>query len=75
MIIIICILVYLIPLGIIGWYVYTDMRKGETIEEYYNRAHLDDLIIFMVLFPIVNIALSFIVLKELIWSKIKDLKK
>ena len=75
MIIIICILVYLIPIGIIGWYVYSDMRKGETIEEYYNRAHLDDLIIFMVLFPIVNIALSFIVLKELIWSKIKDLKK
>jgi hypothetical protein len=54
---------------------YTDMRKGETIEEYYNRAHLDDITIFMVLFPIVNIALSFIALKELIWSKIKDLKK
>lgn len=75
MVILICLFVYLIPISIICWYMYTDMRKGETIEEYYNRAHLDDITIFMVLFPIVNIAVSFIVLKELIWSKIKDLKK
>lgn len=75
MIIFICLLIYLIPIGIIGWYMYIDMRKGETIEEYYNRAHIDDCFIFMVFVPIGNIAVSFIALKELLWLKIKDLKK
>lgn len=75
MIIFICLLIYLIPIGIIGWYMYIDMRKGETIEEYYNRAHIDYFFIFMLFIPIGNIVLSFIALKELLWLKIKDLKK
>ena len=75
MIIFICLLIYLIPLGIISWYLYSDMKKGETIEEYYNRAHLDGLFVFMILFPIVNIAVSAIALAEIIWVKIKNIKK
>lgn len=75
MIIFICIIAYLIPLGIIGWYLYSDMKKGETIEEYYNRAHLDGLFVFMILFPIINIVMSLIALVEIIWIKIKNIKK
>ena len=75
MIIFICIIAYLIPLGIIGWYLYSDMKKGETIEEYYNRAHFDSVFIILIFFPVVNIVASFIALVEIIWIKIKDIKK
>ena len=75
MIIFICIIAYLIPLGIIGWYMYIDMRKGETIEEYYNRVHFDSVLIILIFVPVVNIVTSFIVLVEIIWIKIKDIKK
>lgn len=75
MIIFICIIAYLIPLGIIGWYLYSDMKKGETIEEYYNRAHFDSVFIILIFFPVVNIVVSFIALVEIIWIKIKDIKK
>lgn len=69
------IFLYLIPLGILLWFVYSDMRKGETIEEYFKRRDYEGTIIFLVLMPLFNIVLVGIALIHITWMKIKDIKK
>lgn len=69
------IFLYLIPLGILVWFVYADMNKGETVEEYFKRRDHGESIIFLALMPLFNIVLVFVALIYLAWMKIKDLKK
>ena len=69
------IFLFLIPLGILLWFMYSDMRKGETIEEYFKRRNYGAAIIFLALVPLFNIALALIVLTYMTWMKIKDIKK
>jgi C4-dicarboxylate transporter len=69
------IFLYLIPLGILLWFVYWDMRKGETIEEYFKRRDHGEAIIFLALMPFFNIVLAVIALMYIVWMKIKDIKK
>ena len=69
------IFLYLIPLGILLWFMYSDMCKGETIEEYLKRCNYGEVIIFLVLMPIYNIILALLVLIHMAWMKIKDIKK
>lgn len=69
------IFLYLIPLGILLWFAYSDMNKGETIEEYFKRRDHGEAIIFLALMPAFNITLAIIVLMYLAWMKIKDIKK
>ena len=40
------IFLYLVPLGILLWFVYWDMRKGETVEEYFKRRDHGESIVF-----------------------------
>lgn len=70
-----CIFLYLVPLGILLWFVYSDMRKGETVEEYFKRRDYDVVIIFLALMPLFNIVLVLVALVYLAWMKIKDIKK
>lgn len=69
------IFLYLIPLGILLWFVYSDMRKGETVEEYFKRRDYDEFLIFLALMPLFNIVLVLVALIYLAWMKIKDIKK
>lgn len=69
------IFLYLVPLGILLWFVYSDMRKGETVEEYFKRRDYDVVIIFLALMPLFNIVLVLVALVYLAWMKIKDIKK
>ena len=69
------IFLYLIPLGILLWFVYSDMRKGETVEEYFKRRNYGESIIFLALMPLFNIVLVSIALIYLAWMKIKNIKK
>lgn len=69
------IFLYLVPLGILLWFVYSDMRKGETVEEYFKRRDYDVVIIFSALMPLFNMVLVFVALIYLAWMKIKDIKK
>lgn len=69
------IFLYLIPLCLLIWFVYVDMRKGETVEEYFKRRDHGESIIFLALMPLFNIVLVFVALIYLAWMKIKDLKK
>ena len=69
------IFLFLIPLGILVWFVYSDMRKGETIEEYFKRRDYDEAIIFLAIVPLFNITLALITLTYMVWMKIKDIKK
>ena len=69
------IFLFLIPLGILVWFVYSDMRKGETIEEYFKRRDYGEAIIFLAIVPLFNITLALIALTYMVWMKIKDIKK
>jgi C4-dicarboxylate transporter len=69
------IFLYLIPLGILLWFVYWDMRKGETVEEYFKRRDHGESIVFLALMPFFNIVLAVIALMYIAWMKIKDIKK
>lgn len=69
------IFLYLIPLGILLWFTYSDMRKGETVEEYFKRRNYGESTIFMALLPLFNILLALVVLIYMFWLKIKDIKK
>lgn len=69
------IFLYLIPLCLLVWFVYVDMQKGETVEEYFKRRDHGESIIFLALMPLFNIVLVFVALIYLAWMKIKDLKK
>ena len=69
------IFLYLIPLGILLWFVYYDMNKGETVEEYFKRRDHGEAIIFLALMPLFNIVLMVIALVYIAWIKIKDIKK
>lgn len=69
------IFLYLVPLGILLWFVYWDMRKGETVEEYFKRRDPGESIVFLALMPIFNIVLVLVALIYIAWMKIKDLKK
>lgn len=69
------IFLYLIPLGILLWFVYWDMRKGETVEEYFKRRDHGEAIIFLAFMPLFNLVLVLIALIYITWVKIKDIKK
>ena len=69
------IFLYLVPLGILLWFAYSDMHKGETIEEYFERRDHGASIIFLALMPAFNIVLAVIALIYVTWIKIKDIKK
>ena len=69
------IFLYLVPLGILLWFVYWDMRKGETVEEYFKRRDHGEAIIFLALMPIFNLVLVLVALIYVAWMKIKDIKK
>ena len=69
------IFLYLIPLGILLWFGYSDMRKGETIEEYFKRRNYCESILFMAFMPLFNIVVALPVLLYMFWLKIKDIKK
>lgn len=69
------IFLYLVPLGILLWFVYWDMRKGETVEEYFKRRDHGESIVFLALMPAFNIVLAVIALIYVTWIKIKDIKK
>jgi Na+/proline symporter len=74
MILSIIIACYFIPILIIGWYVYKEMEKGQTVEDYIMSNEYEE-IAPITLVPIVNIGLSCIVIHKLVWNKIKNLKK
>ena len=69
------IFLYLIPLGILLWFMYSDMNKGETIEEYFKRRDHGEAIIFLALMPAFNIILAIIALIHITWINIKNIKK
>lgn len=69
------IFLYLIPLGFLLWFVYYDMNKGETVEEYFQRRDHGEAIIFLALMPLFNIVLMVVALIYIAWMKIKDIKK
>lgn len=73
------IFLYLVPLGILLWFVYSDMRKGETIEQYLNRCDLDDVFWVLTFFPAFNWLMALFVIIDVtskaIWNKIKYWKK
>lgn len=69
------IFLYLIPLSILLWFVYSDMRKGETVEEYFKRRNYGESTILIALMPLFNILLVLVVLIYTLWLKIKDIKK
>ena len=69
------IFLYLIPLCLLIWFVYVDMQKGETVEEYFKRCNYGEAIIFLALMPLFNLVLVLLALIYLAWITIKDLKK
>lgn len=69
------IFLYLVPLGILLWFAYSDMRKGETIEEYFKRRDYGEAIIFLALMPAFNIVLAIVALIYVTWINIKNIKK
>ena len=69
------IFLYLVPLVILLWFVYSDMRKDETVEEYFKRCNYGESIIFLALMPLFNLILVLSALTYMVWMKIKDIKK
>ena len=69
------IFLYLVPLGILLWFAYSDMHKGETIEEYFKRRDHGEAIIFLALMPAFNIVLAIVALIYVTWTNIKNIKK
>lgn len=77
--IVLCVLLYIIPVAIILYRGYRNMRKGETIEQYLNRCDLDDVFWVLTFFPAFNWLMALFVIIDItskaIWNKIKYWKK
>lgn len=72
------IIVYIITLILYGLYIFVDMKKSETLKEYFNFTDLE-LALASLLFPILNTYLILVLwstkILHLIWDKIKYWKK
>ena len=75
MILLICFLLYIIPILIISYGIYTDMEKEETFEHYCSRQDIDDVFWIVVLFPVFNWITVIIAVVQTICEKIKHWKK
>lgn len=74
MILLIILACYFIPILIIVWYVYKEMEKGQTVEDYINSNFYEEVAPLIVV-PVFNIVLSCIVIYKLVWNKAKNIKK
>ena len=80
-------LFYIVPLILCFLFVYLCMRKGESLEEYADRADLDNFDVLMFFIPIANMTyclisiVSFVLLSANkyivtpLWSKMKKFRK
>lgn len=71
--IVIFLMVWLIPILIIGICMYIDMEKGQSIEEYLNDA--DCLIPIAIIAPIINLFMALSLILVTIYDKIKHFRK
>lgn len=69
------ILLYIIPIVIILFICYIDMKKGESVEEYCIRNNVDGFLLTLLLIPFVNIIVSSIIIATVTINKIKHLRK
>lgn len=74
MILLIILACYFIPILIIVWYVYKEMEKGQTVEDYINSNCYEEVAPFIIV-PALNIVLSCIAIYKLVWNKVKNIKK
>lgn len=72
------ILIYVSTIILYGLYIFVDMKKGETLKEYFNFTDLE-FALASLLFPILNTCLILVLwstkILHLIWNKIKYWKK
>ena len=68
-------LFYIIPVMIIFYGIYADMKKEETFEHYCSRQDIDDVFWVIVLFPVFNWITVIIAVVQTICDKIKRCKK
>jgi hypothetical protein len=68
--------VWLIPILIMGIYMYIDMEKGQSIEEYTKENSVNDpLFILVILLPIANCLAAICLIFTAIYNKIKHFRK
>lgn len=74
--IVIFLMVWLIPILIIGICMYIDMEKGQSIEEYIKENKINDSECFLfILIPVVNCFMAFCLIVVMIYNKIKHFRK
>ena len=74
MVVLICLIAYLLPIIIIGYAVYRDMKPGETVEDYIYRTDLEDCLWAMFL-PGINILCLLVWIGEWIVCYVSQLRK
>lgn len=74
MVVLICILAYLIPIIIIGYLFYKDMKPGETVSDYIWRKDLEDCVWIMFV-PGLNILGLVLLIGSIVVCYVAQLRK
>jgi hypothetical protein len=65
---------WLTPILLFFLLVYIDMKKGESVKEYFEKYDHPDLL-FLLVIPVVNIAFVFIFVSLVIYNRISNFRK
>ena len=68
-------IIWLLPMLIIGICMYIDMEKGQSIEEYIKENAMDDPNVLWILIPVANCFIALCLIFTTIYSKIKHFRK
>lgn len=67
-------LLYILPIIIIGFIVYCDMEHGQTLKEYVSKNDFEVPATFTVI-PVLNLFVLFAAIGLIIWNFIRNFKK